>query len=68
MGCGQSKIGSIYSKNKKNKNNNAKNNDSIREYTIFYYKIIINEKQIFLSSLTHKLFHFISKFHFISNI
>ncbi|KAK0159620.1 hypothetical protein PV327_010715 [Microctonus hyperodae] len=34
MGCGQSKIGSIYSKNKKNKNNNAKNNDSIRSASI----------------------------------
>jgi hypothetical protein len=32
MGCGQSKIGNIYPKNKKNKNNSAKKNtDSIRK-------------------------------------
>jgi len=39
MGCGQSKIGNIYPKNKKNKSNSAKKNaDSIRKSMLKFYK------------------------------
>lgn len=34
MGCGQSKIGNIYPKNKKNKGSVKKNDESISEFTI----------------------------------
>lgn len=32
MGCGQSRIGAIYSKNKKNKNNGKKGSNPVRKY------------------------------------
>lgn len=45
MGCGQSKIGNIYPKNKKNKGSVKKNDESISEFTIsitffFFFKAL----------------------------